>query len=139
MSEVPPAVWLWFGGLLVQSCAFAAIGTWWVSRLIAAIREEIASERKEVDSAIADVENEMRDRIAAAIRMAGESVAALREHVHSIEKFMRDTYVRRDSFYTTTNEVKASLKEFGDRLENRLSRMETKVDKLQAGPRGREE
>lgn len=132
MSQVPVDVWLWFGGLLVQSCAFAAVGTWWVSRVISAIREEIASERKEIDVAIGTVENEMRDRVSTAERRAGEAVAALREHVHSIEKFMRDTYVRRDSFYTTTDDVKKQIREFVEQLDRRFNRLEQKVDKLKA-------
>src|SRR5690606_3674577 len=95
---VPVTVWLWFAGLLVQSVAFAIIGTWWVGRVIAAIHDEIARERKEVDQSIADAENDWRDRSEKSERMFGESVSALRQHIHDFQLFVRDTYVRRDSF-----------------------------------------
>jgi septal ring factor EnvC (AmiA/AmiB activator) len=134
-ASVPVTVWLWFAGLLLQSVAFGVLGTWWVSTLIAAIRDEIAHERKEVDQSIADVENELRDRQERSERLIGETVAAVRQKIHEVEVFIRDTYVRRDSFLKTSEEVRESLKDFGDRIEKRIDIMDKKLDRLQSrGP-----
>lgn len=92
-------------------------GTWRLSRMEVALRDEISKSRAEIE--------ERQDRLS---RECGESVAAVREKIREVELFCRDTYVRRDSFYKVADEFSAGMKALGDKIDARLERMEAKID-----------
>lgn len=92
-------------------------GTWRLSRMEVALRDEISKSRAEVE--------ERQDRLS---RECGESVAAVREKVREVELFCRDTFVRRDGFYKVRDELAADIKTLGEKIEARLERMEAKID-----------
>lgn len=92
-------------------------GTWRLSRMEVALREEITKSKAEVE--------DRQDRFA---REFGETVAAVREKIREVELFCRDTFVRRDGFYKVRDELAADIKTLGEKIEARLERMESKID-----------
>lgn len=92
-------------------------GTWRLSRMEVALREEISKSRAEVE--------ERHDRIS---REFGETIAAIREKIREVELFCRDTFVRRDGFYKVRDELALDIKTLGEKIEARLERMESKID-----------
>jgi hypothetical protein len=106
------------GGLLLQTIALIAAGIWRLSRTEAAIRQEIASHR---------IEN--ADRVDTAVRQIGETFTAFRTKITEVELYLRDNYVRRDSFQSVVGQVMGDMKTIGDRIEARLLRMEGKIDR----------
>lgn len=78
--------------------------------------------------AITAAKTELELRQDATARDNGEGLAALRQKTHEVEIWARDTFVRRDSFLAVIAEVKQGFGVLGDRIENRLERMESKID-----------
>lgn len=110
---------------LLLNVGIAIVGaTWGIARLKAAVGEEIAKHRADFDGKLEGVE-----------RNAGETAAALRNKVHELELWVRDTFVRRDSFLTVIQEVKGGIAELGKQLDKRLDRIESR---LYGGPERRD-
>lgn len=69
----------------------------------------------------------------------GDALRAMREHVHTIEKatlefraLAAETYMRRDSYYKASDELKREVHDGLDKIEKRLERMEDKFDRKEA-------
>jgi hypothetical protein len=108
--------------LTIVSFVFIAGGTlvtltWKLSRLELSLRGTIQVSRNEIE--------ERQDRV---VREFGETVSAMREKVREVELFCRDTFMRRDSFLEANRQNAIEFKAFGERIESRLERMETKID-----------
>lgn len=54
----------------------------------------------------------------------GEGLTALRTKIHEVELFVRDTYVRRDSFALVISKMEDMLKLAMEKLEVRLDKIE---------------
>jgi hypothetical protein len=92
---------------------------------------EVDAVRAEMRAAVAQcdgIRGELRAAIETTERRFGETVEAVRKHVGQIEIYIRDHYVRRESFLAYIQETRDVVKTTADRIENRLERMETKLD-----------
>ncbi len=76
---------------------------------------------------IVEAKNELELRQDTALRDSGEGLSALRQKMHEVEIWARDTFVRRDSFVAIIAEVKSGFNDLGAGLEKRLERMESKI------------
>lgn len=83
---------------------------------------KLAQVRTDLLAAIDMSGKEIDERIDAQSRQFGETVAALRQKITDVELYVRDNFVRRDSFYT-------NIQELAKRIETRIDRLETKIDK----------
>jgi hypothetical protein len=83
---------------------------------------------KRLSIAITAVKTDLEERQDKAAREHGEALSALRQKIHEVEMWARDTFVRRDSFLAVVNEVKSGFNDLGKRIEQRLERMEEKID-----------
>jgi Sec-independent protein translocase protein TatA len=104
-------------GFLLTAIVTIVTGTW---RLSAAVLD--------LKIAIEKAKDEIEQRQDRQMREVGETVSAIRQKIHDVETWSRDTFVRRDSFQSMISEVRAALVELGIRLEKRLERMEEKID-----------
>jgi hypothetical protein len=125
MEEIP-AVFIWIAGILLQTVIITAGCVWWFSRTLRSVEVDAASN-------VAELEAEMLRKVDEAKRQSGEAVAALREHVHSVEKFVRDNFVRRDSFMQMNVDMKEAIGVMTRVLEQRLTRIEASIDRNQSG------
>lgn len=117
------------GGALLFTILCAAVSlTWRISRLELSLRKEIRSSHDEVDIKHATAAQEYKERNEQNIKMFGESSAALRQKIHEVELWMRDTFVRRDGYYKVQEAMENSIKALGDKIDIRLERMEAKID-----------
>jgi hypothetical protein len=107
--------------LVLNVCLTLYNGGWNLS-------SKLADMEKRLSIAIAAVKTDLEERLDKAAREHGEALAALRQKIHEVEMWTRDTFVRRDSFLAVVNEVKAGFSELGKRIEARLERMEEKID-----------
>ncbi len=79
----------------------------------------LTAHRREIDI---EVEQVRRD--------VGETVSAIRQKITEIELYTRDNFVRRESFYEVTKGLADAVKTIGDKLENRMERLDGKLDRL---------
>lgn len=109
--------WIELASFVLLLILNSGAGIWKLSRVEIALHDAIAEGRKETD-----------DRIDRQGRDVGETIAAIREKVREVELFIRDTYMRRDSFYQVQTSMEASMKALGEQIDKRLERMEAKID-----------
>jgi methyl-accepting chemotaxis protein len=102
---------------LLQLILIAIGGTRALAKMEAAILAQLNAHQKDTDDEFGKVRNEF-----------GETGKALREKINQVELFLRDNYVRRDSFYKVNDDTQASIKTLGDDLKSWLERLETKID-----------
>lgn len=83
----------------------------------------------------------LRSEIDSHSREVGETITALRTHVSTIDRdttkkitevelYVRDTYVRRDSWHTAMNQMQERWSAGETAAEERSRRLEAKVDKI---------
>lgn len=104
-------------GFVLNLVVIAVGGTWKFAQLEGSLRKAIEESRKEVD-----------DRIDATSREFGETAQAVRQKVHEVELWARDTFMRRDGFYKVKEELSTEMKSVRDELRGDLRRMEAKID-----------
>lgn len=63
-----------------------------------------------------------------AARHFGEAVQALRQKINGVELYIRDEYVRRDSFYSVKEDLQGAIEKLGDDIGDRLDKLEKKID-----------
>lgn len=102
---------------LLQLILIAVGGTRALGRMEARITKTFTDHQKETDDEFALIRREF-----------GETVSAAKEKIREVELYVRDTYMRRDSFNELNKHNAAEMKNAFDKIEARLERMENKID-----------
>lgn len=87
-----------------------------------------ARQETKTQNMITLAQKEIDEKIDATIRAFGETATAIRQKITEVELFMRDNYIKRDSFYGGLNSLADNLKILSNTLDGRLIRMENKID-----------
>ena len=96
----------------------AVVGlTWGIAKIRDAVKRDVEEHREKIDGEL--------DKLS---RNTGEIAIAIRQKITEIELYMRDTFVRRDSFYDAMKQYSSDMRGQFTNLEKRLERMETKLD-----------
>ncbi len=98
-------------GFLLQFFIILGTGIWKLSQVRSDLLAAIDASGREID-----------ERIDAQARQFGETALALRQKITDVELYVRDNYVRRESFYS-------NIQELAKRIETRIDRLETKIEK----------
>lgn len=61
-------------------------------------------------------------------RDVGETAAAIRQKIHDVETWNRDTFVRKDDFDLVIGRIEKSLDKLGDRFEEKIDAL---LDRMQ--------
>jgi hypothetical protein len=117
MDATTPIV-IAIAAFVLNLLVIAVGGTWRLSRMEVSLGQAIAKSRAEIE--------ERQDKLS---RECGDSILAIREKVSQVELFCRDTFMRRDSFYEANKKNGDDMKAAWDRIEQRLDRMEKKIDR----------
>jgi hypothetical protein len=105
-------------GFVINIVVLTVGGIMALSRAEASIRETINDHRAEIEDEFVRVRKEV-----------GETTAAIRQKVTEVELWGRDNFVKKETFTQVTERFEKSIQNMGDRLETRLLRMESKIDK----------
>lgn len=105
--------------------------TWKLSRVELSLRQAITIERREIDEHMERQLGEIDDRLERQSREFGETASALRQKVHEVEVWARDTFVRRDGFYKVKDELSAEIKGVAAQIYQRLDKLEAKMEARQ--------
>ncbi|HKD44698.1 MAG TPA: hypothetical protein VKD24_03505 [Candidatus Angelobacter sp.] len=117
-ATLPLSTWIEFGALILQTGVLIGAGIWQLGRMEIAIREEIATHK---------LENE--EKINLAIRNVGETYSAVREKIREVELYMRDNYMRRDSFQMVVNDITQTQRQLTESINTQFRRLENKIEK----------
>lgn len=101
--------------------------------ILAACIWKIAQLKTDLLAAIAITGKEIDERIDRQKRDFGESVAAIRQKVHDVETWARDTFVRHDSFYKLTDEIRADIRAVGGDIKQMGTDIQTRIDRMDGG------
>jgi hypothetical protein len=104
-------------GFLLQFIVLLGTGIWKFAQVKTDLLAAIAASGKEID-----------ERIDQQSRQFGETAAALRTKISEVEIYIRDHYVKKETFGPLMAEIKTDIKSFGEKIEGRLERMEGKID-----------
>lgn len=103
---------------LALNVVVAIVGlTWGLAKIRDTVRDEIDAHRIAFDTDIDGLRREF-----------GETAQAIRQKVSDVEIWGRDNYVKKDSFGVVTDRISREVKDFADRIDTRLERMESKID-----------
>lgn len=109
-------------GTAAAVVGYAIRATWVVRTLEKEMRENFDAQIDNVQRDVVKLERSNIDRGEAIMREFGETCAAIRQKLHDVEVYTRDTFVRKDSFELVVGRLEKSLEKMTDRLE-------TKIDK----------
>lgn len=120
MSEINLA---WIMGLIsvaqlvITIVTLAVHGTRKLAASEQAIQRSLVSSRKELDSHIDGLRREV-----------GETLTAMRQKIQEVELYIRDNYVRRDSFSEVTKRISNEVEAAVGRVELQVAKLENKID-----------
>jgi hypothetical protein len=80
----------------------------------------------QIDNVQRDIKTMERDSLARAETLrheTGEMGSAIRQKIHDVEMFTRDTFVRKDTFEAVMTRIEKSIDKLGDRLEEKIDKM----------------
>lgn len=89
---------------------------------------QIARQEGKLKDAITKTERDLEDRIDSRTREFGETANAIRQKITEVEMFMRDNFIKRDSYYNGYRDLTAIVKTMNESMDARLIRMENKID-----------
>ena len=122
-------IYIGIGTFGLAVVAYAVRLTWQVSR----IEKE---QREYTDAQVDNLQRDMNEQASTgAIRAetirheAGEMGAAIRQKIHEVETWNRDTFVRKDSFEIVVNRIEKSMEKLGDRVEEKLEKFWERVQR----------
>lgn len=104
--------WIALAAFALNALVTVAAMTWQLSRVELRLSEKITDERQEIDE---HLERQARE--------FGEVAAALRQKVHEIEVWARDTFVRREGFYQVRDDLKNDIKDMGAQINTRIDQL----------------
>lgn len=105
--------------VIISTIVLSITGTWKISAAKEDILTRININSKETDQDFQVIRHEF-----------GETVGAIREKITQVELYVRDNYVRRDSFYQAIDGLKDHVDVAITRLEAQIARLEIKIDKV---------
>lgn len=120
MSEINLA---WIMGLIsvaqlvITIVTLAVHGTRKLAASEQAIQRSLVSSRKELDSHIDGLRREV-----------AETLTAMRQKIQEVELYIRDNYVRRDSFSEVTKRISNEVEAAVGRVELQVAKLENKID-----------
>lgn len=93
--------------------------------------DRIGHVHQSIMAELGDLRAKVSERIERSENNVGDAMSAMRQKVHDIEKaaleqraVAAETYMRRDSYYKSSDELKRDMKEGFEKIERRLDRME---------------
>jgi hypothetical protein len=104
--------------IFLTALTLAVGATWGISRSEKSLKEEDAKLHKYTDEELAKVRREF-----------GETATAIRHKLHEIELWSRDHFVLRPSFDVALGHVTHAIQQMEEKIEVRLTRMETKIER----------
>jgi hypothetical protein len=110
-------------GTIVALVGGVASIVWKLSRVEKEIRDDMDAQ---IDNLQRDVQGLTRDSLGRTETLrheTGEMGSAIRQKIHDVEMFTRDTFVRKDTFEAVMNRIEKSIEKLGDRLEEKIDKM----------------
>lgn len=98
----------------------AGLGVVWSVRYEVRIMKHdiqgVAQRQEALESQIRNLDNSMVNQFDRVERELGETIAAMREKVTQVELYMRDNFVRKETFHITLAELKGSILRIEDKM-----------------------
>ena len=116
-------------GIMLSVVGMAVKTTRAVSRAETEIRADLDAQIDNLQRDISKLERTSMERSDEMTRDFGETVAAVRQKVHDVEVFTRDTFVRKDSFEMVVGRLEKSIEKLGDKIEDKLERFVERFNK----------
>lgn len=91
-----------------------------LNKLQSTLTDKMDAQAKTQSAEIDKLSDEVR-------REFGEGLSALRAKIHEVELFIRDTYVRRDSFSLVVTRIEEMIKLSMDKMDAKLDKLEERA------------
>lgn len=115
----------------ISAIAYAVKLTWKVRGIEREIRDDMDAQIDNLQRDIVKLQSAGMERADTLRHEFGETGAAIRQKIHDVETWNRDTFVRKESFELVVNRIEKSMEKLGDRFEEKLDRL---VERIQQRP-----
>lgn len=119
---------IYIGGatLALAIIAHAVRVTIWVNRIDKEARDYVDAQIDNMQRDILNGERNGLNRADTIRNEFGETAAALRQKIHEIETWNRDTFVRKESFDLVISRMETAMNKAMDKIESRIEALITK-------------
>jgi hypothetical protein len=107
--------WVAVGGFLLNLGVMLTGGVWWLGRLEQTVLEKAKAHTDEVK------------------KDTDQALGIVGGQISHLNMWTRDTFVRREDFYPALDNVNNSIQALGANVDNRMTRLEVKIDKIASG------
>lgn len=152
---VNAADWVAFAALILTVLSTVGGTAWFLSWKVSSVKtylvEQLVFSRREVEADIdkirdlhdrsgTELRRDMQSQFERAYRELGEAPLALREHVRTVELFIRDNYLLRKDYERDQDRLLQAFDNFSKAVEKRLDASEMRLEKIivdQLHPKGK--
>lgn len=120
-------VYIAIGALFLALIAHVVRVTWKAREVEKEIREDFDAHIENLERDVAKIVRENQQRTETLRHEAGEMGAAIRQKLHEIEVYARDTFVRKDAFEAAVTRLENSFERGVDKLEDKIDKA---IDRL---------
>lgn len=120
-------VYIAVGTLFVTIIAHAVRVTWKMRDIEKEVREDFDAHVENLQRDVVRIEREIMARADGIRHETGETGAAIRQKIHDVEVYSRDTFVRKDNFEQAIQRLESAMDRAADRLEDKLDKA---IDRL---------
>lgn len=111
--------------------AYAVKLTWQVSRIEQEQRDYVDAQVENLQRDISEAKASSLDRAETIRHETGEMGSALRQKIHEIEVWSRDSFVRKESFELVISRIEKSIEKMTDKLEDKLDKAVARFERRQ--------
>lgn len=111
-------------GFVVHGVIMIVMGTWKLASVKETLAQALADHREQQTTEINDTRAKLYSEVDRLRRETGESILAIRQKVHDIETWSRDTFLRADQFMPV-------FREFTEKMDERLDKISESIQALQ--------
>jgi hypothetical protein len=122
-------IYIAIGTFCLAILGYAVTLTWALSRIEKEQQEYTDAQIDNLQRDMANLERETINKVETFRHDAGEMGAAIRQKMHEMETWNRDTFVRKDSFELVINRIEKSMEKLGDRVEEKLEKLWEKAQR----------
>lgn len=117
-----PAIYV-SAGTALAVIGYAIKLTWKVRSIEKEICDNMDAQIDNVQRDVANLQRESLGRADTIRHEFGETASAIRQKIHDVETWNRDTFVRKESFEMVVNRIEKSMEKLGDRFEEKLDKV----------------
>jgi hypothetical protein len=120
-------IYLGLATFILGLIAHAMKLTFQLTRVEKELRDEMDAQVDNLQRDVVSLQTAGLERAETIRHEFGETASAIRQKIHDVETWNRDTFVRKESFEMVVSRIEKSIEKWGDRFDEKLDKLVERI------------